>query len=181
MALAVPYRGANHRDALAGLRSSSCDHQVCDVEPRTYPRIVCEPVFGVASNTMYAHMCGVVKPSKKHQNPGTPRTRSLLSFTRDPGGLVQQHQAPVACFDEIKRGLPPLPNSSSHIREKLKRPTPTPILQTTGKESCRPALECSSSRYQLIGVVVVVCLKMGPRCSTLITLRACGSQAVVRP
>ena len=117
MALAVPYRGANHRDALAGLRSPSCYHLVCDVEPRTYPRIVCEPVFGVAANTMYAHMCGVVKPSKKNQNPGTPRTRSLLSFTCDPGRLVQQHQAPVACFDEIKRGLHPLPNSSSREAE----------------------------------------------------------------
>ena len=123
VALVIPYRGANHRDALAGLRSSSCDHQVCDVEPRTYP---CMRTCAGWSN-----------PPKKHQNPGTPRTRSLLSFTSDPGGLVQQHQAPVACFDEIKHGLLPLPNSSSHIREKLKRPTP--ILQTTGKESCRQA------------------------------------------
>ena len=111
-------------------RSPGLPPSKVETESSPYPRIVCEPVLGVAANTMYAHMCGVVKPSKKHQNPGTPRTRSFLCFTRDPGGLVQQHQAPVACFDESVT----FPASRLFL----------PRLQTTWKESCRPALECSS-------------------------------------
>ena len=85
--------------------------------------IFCEPLYGVAANTMCAHMCGVVKTSKKSHNPGAPRTPSLP-------------KSPVPCFDEIKHSLSLLSNSSSHIREKLKRPTP--ILQMTEDESCRP-------------------------------------------
>ena len=114
VALVVPYRGEHSRAFAPVIIKFAMWGRVL------IPGSFANPCLGWLP-TPCMHTCaGWSNRPKNIRTQG----RHAPSFTRDPGGLVQQHQAPVACFHEIKRGLPPLPNSSSHIREKLKRPTP---------------------------------------------------------